>query len=645
MIKWGFFLFLGGALGVAALPSQASACGCFSSPQPPPAADAEAYAVNQQAEQIIFDVDEEAGTVTAHVLIQYAGAPESFAWILPTPTVPTLGLTADLPFALLDRFTAPQVFVGTGDICPQQEYVCRFHPACPTLSPPPSSSVDAGFSGADGAADSSSPPSGPPVEVIDRQILGAYETITFAAGDTAAAITWLQGEGFIVNDTMAPFMQPYADAGMIFVAAKLVPDADVSGIKPLSLTYEGTMPMIPLRLTAVGAEPELTVTAWIFGDEQYRPVGQPLVVPNENRLARDPSGRLNYPMLLSRTIDAEEDGAFVMEYEGPAPQPAALFDPNCCGFGFDSCGWAGDGICACPLEEWEAADCGDDRDEIVALVEQLATNARVTRLTTRLGPHEMTYDPMFEPTPATPGSAGPLTLVHTQSSLLGCQSDIVDLPAFEVIREREACAAVWCGQGTCVLTGRGAACACDPGFAARQFTDLDGEPSVTCVPETSPVDLSAGGIELQSSCGGTDCGLGRCVDQGGFPACVCDDGAGAEVTATGAPLCVPATSRADGAGADDYTGPYADLDVCSPRPPTCAGGWLERVSVSRQGVMCARNQVDPARLVELPPRDCPSLSRAGGGGGCAVSKVNTQAAGTTATFMVFAFVALARRRR
>ena len=67
------------------------------------------YAVNQRAEQIIFEV--EPGWVTAHVLIKYAGAPEKFAWIIPVPEVPELGISPVSAFGLLDKLTEPDVGV------------------------------------------------------------------------------------------------------------------------------------------------------------------------------------------------------------------------------------------------------------------------------------------------------------------------------------------------------------------------------------------------------------------------------------------------------------------------------------------------------------------------------------------------------
>src|SRR5215213_4828989 len=99
----------------------AEACGCLS----PPEVTVGDYAVNQQSEQIIFEV--EPGWVTAHVLIKYAGDPASFAWIVPVPEVPELGISPASAFAFLDQLTQPQVSVLLDDICPKSEWSCQYH--------------------------------------------------------------------------------------------------------------------------------------------------------------------------------------------------------------------------------------------------------------------------------------------------------------------------------------------------------------------------------------------------------------------------------------------------------------------------------------------------------------------------------------
>src|SRR5262245_25795369 len=102
-----------------AAPAPAQACGCLSPPIPRPGAVD--FAVNQQAEQIIFEVEPD-GHIVAHVLIRYAGAPEKFAWIVPVPSVPDLELSYADAFGLIDQQTAPQVTATAQNICPQSLY-------------------------------------------------------------------------------------------------------------------------------------------------------------------------------------------------------------------------------------------------------------------------------------------------------------------------------------------------------------------------------------------------------------------------------------------------------------------------------------------------------------------------------------------
>src|SRR5688572_29527221 len=99
----------------------AEARGCLS----PPAVTEGDYAVNQSAEQIIFEV--EPGWVTAHVLIKYAGDPAQFAWIIPVPEVPELAISPVSAFGILDKLTAPDISVNVENICPISEWACEYH--------------------------------------------------------------------------------------------------------------------------------------------------------------------------------------------------------------------------------------------------------------------------------------------------------------------------------------------------------------------------------------------------------------------------------------------------------------------------------------------------------------------------------------
>src|SRR5690606_38782865 len=199
--------------------ADAAACGCFAPP-----ISSEDFAVNKQAEQIIFAVRQD--TISAHVRILYQGDPEQVAWLLPLPSVPELELSSSLLFSMIDSQTAPIVQGWTENICPEPRYACRQHPDCEAIDE--TGGYGYGFADAGSLSDDGAPSFRPPaVEVLATQRIGSYDTVTFAADEAGAAVEWLNENGFIVNETMSPYMQPYLDEGMVFIASKLIPGADL----------------------------------------------------------------------------------------------------------------------------------------------------------------------------------------------------------------------------------------------------------------------------------------------------------------------------------------------------------------------------------------------------------------------------------
>jgi hypothetical protein len=586
----------------------ARACGCLS----PPVVTEGEYAVNQQSEQIIFEV--EPGWVTAHVLIKYAGDPAQFAWIVPVPEVPELGISPVSAFGFLDRLTAPQVTVGVEDICPVSEWSCQYHPplSCPGSSDDRGYGAGAGLS--DAAAAPTSPGGGPPVTVINEQVVGDYQTVTFRASEAAATTQWLRDNGFIVNPTTSIYMESYIQANMVFVAAKLVPGAGTRAIKPMRLRYRAAYPTVPLVLTAVAAEPNLTVSAFVYGDTPFRPLGHPVVMIDPGRIANDRSGRLNYPMVLARTIDEAGGDGFAIEYRGVSVRPDFSSAGSCCGGAYDVCNIGHDGKCECPRDAFDQADCEAQGDlvEGVALLDALAAHhARLTRITTRISAEEMTFDPAFEPD-GTAALSGSMVVRGTQPSLAACRGSVIDQARFDALDGKQDCAATYCGAGQCVTTAQGAGCACQADFVAQRFTDLDGQPSVTCVPRVPLVDLRAGGQVLPDACARVSCGAGRCVDRNGVAVCACDNGVAA-VPGAVTPLCVPIRQPTQTPGAQDFSEPLRDLAVCAPPPPSCGpDGWLVHTGSPRPGVACGNTAPAPALTVPGPAPRCSGFFGCGG---------------------------------
>jgi hypothetical protein len=487
-----------------------------------------------------------------------------------------------------------------------------------------------------------------PVEILERSVIGSYETIVFSAGDIAGAVLWLQNEGFIVNSTMAPFMQPYADAGMLFLASKLIPGANTTDIKPLRMRFATDNPMIPLQLTAVAAEPNMTITAYVYGDTPFTPKDFPLAQVSSEGLSADSSGRLNYPMLLNRAVDEAGGKSFVAEYSGPPVLVDFDQGTGCCTAGFDICGIEGDGVCSCPGNPLDDVDC-PNADELIAGADLIngfaAKHSSLTRLTTRMSAEDMSYDPIFEPDSEFP-AFGRLSLSNTVTSLSRCEDDIIATQQYEEILATRDCASVYCGTGSCVITESGAACECGQGTTARRYIDLDGQGSVTCVPDESPVDLAAGGIALPDVCATVDCGAGACLDVGGFPTCQCDPGsAGAQSGLEAAPRCEAIVAYSNSSGADDFTKALITVPICAPKPPSCGQyGWhTERAVVGgTRGFECAYSVPSEAEQAEVAPPTCADLGRRENSSGCATETTSSLSGiGFFGLLVIFTF----RRRR
>jgi hypothetical protein len=117
--------------------------------------------VNQAAEEILF-VDNPDSTVTVVVRIKYEGPSRNFAWVIPVPGKPTIGVSSNTVFERLDAATAPQywVEVTVEGTCKQEE-----HP----------DAASAAASGRGGAPSAPEPPAAP-VMKIDQGSVGPSAT-------------------------------------------------------------------------------------------------------------------------------------------------------------------------------------------------------------------------------------------------------------------------------------------------------------------------------------------------------------------------------------------------------------------------------------------------------------------------------------
>lgn len=424
-----FAFGLGLVVANGALPSTARACGgtfCDAGPTAMP--------VDQTGETILFVADGD--FVEAHIQVDFAGEDTSrFSWIVPVPQVPEVQVgTWALVEAALDA-TVPTYSFRVRDQC---------------FAPDPDSG-DGGNPGgfitmSDGGG---SPPPAP--DVVEQGSVGALDYAVLSGGSLPGLVTWLESNAYAVDPQSIPILADYLDTGSVFVAFKLTAGAEAGQIHPVVVRYPGTEPCIPIRLTRIAARDDMPIRALFFSDQRVVSSNYRHVRLNRTRLDWRNNAD-NYDAIVSEAIDEAGGRAFLTEYAGPNPVDPFRVDPTVLEEVADSlpdasavqmlqllaarqlmecneteCGFDSDPLrglvtawipvpdevsegefygcpdCFAPLIDADAYDpvafAADFHELVVApmqgAAEIVATWPYVTRLYTRISPHEMVTDPVF----------------------------------------------------------------------------------------------------------------------------------------------------------------------------------------------------------------------------------------------------------
>ena len=335
-----------GAIAVAVLgwAGTASACGGFFCQQDP---------VDQTGERIVFTVNDD-GTVTALIEILYQGSADDFSWILPIPEA-----------------------IGAGDLAVPDDGAAIFDELHRTTdvqvrgpARPECSADDA----EEAMEDEESAESG--VDVFASGEVGPFGFDVIGSDDSTGLLTWLRDNEYEVAPSMEPLIDLYVEEQFAFVAMRLLDGETAESIQPIEITYPGTEPTIPLRLTAVAAQPDFPIWVWVFGDERAVPLNfAEMEIANAEITFFDRSTH-DYLFLLADRADAFDGHAFITEYAQPV---------EASGFG----------------HPWLAA--------------QAETSPYLTRLATVIDPDQMTVDPAF----GFDGSLGDVSNERDASDLSG----------------------------------------------------------------------------------------------------------------------------------------------------------------------------------------------------------------------------------
>ena len=446
-------------------PAPAHACGGFFCSQKP---------VDQQAERILFAVGPT--SMTMIIQISYRGEAPDFAWVLPIAHVPvadSLGTFPAQALTALDVNTAP-MFMRPED------------PEC----------FDALLNG--GGSDDSTPG----VTVHIEETVGPYDVAVIEGTAAGPLVEWLQANGYRVTTAMVPLIERYTAEGMRLLALKLSPNADVSDIEPFRLTLPGGPPSIPLRMTAIAAEPEMGFLVFVLADGRYGPA-------NWSEIEIDPATLLwtshgwpaetDWLARVAREADEVDGHGWVTELAGPTA----------------------------PLIAAARATMTRDEEQMraqEALVGLLEAHPYITRMYARLSPEEMTVDPIFRPRAGGDVAREKMLARHVggRDLCVGNEVSVCDLTSCGAGAD---CSVVEAGAWPYRLAG----CTCPVGTTARTTFDPGGEVGVVCQDASlSFLDSTAVGVPtepaLPSACAGFDCGDGVCQAVNMTPTCRCRAG-------------------------------------------------------------------------------------------------------------------------
>ncbi len=253
--------------------------------------------INQAGEQIIFRKDGD--TVTAAILIQYAGDAEDFSWVVPVPGIPELSVGSDAIFSALEPATRPQFILETnGERCPGDNNVF--------------------FGGIGSVAESAGADDGG-VQVVERLVVGPFDVEVISSDNAQALATWLNTNGYDLTDRGEELIAPYVAEGMNFVALKLRQNQGVGDIEPLIMKYQSEVTQIPIRLTAVAAQDDMGVIVWLLGSSRAVPLNYLHVIPNYTRLnwyAGTFNAYASYQGLITAAMNEAGGQGFATDYAG-----------------------------------------------------------------------------------------------------------------------------------------------------------------------------------------------------------------------------------------------------------------------------------------------------------------------------------------
>lgn len=344
------------AAAVVLVTQDAAACGgCFA-----PAGPTGDAAILQSAERVLFVRDAKTDTTLVWVEVRYSGPAKDFAWVIPVPAKPKVGVGSSFLFNRLDLATGPRferTFSAAAENCRQ---LVKTQTVTETGEPASTSDVakvdsvqadaygDSGgcggdfggstnaygstFAGQDPVAGDSSPGrslgSGQrvysdgngrneqsTVTIVEHEQIGPYDYVVLDGSKASELAGWLKSNGYAVPEAAHAIIKSHVDKGDMFLAVKLKSGAGAHEIRPITLEMKGVESCVPLRLTSIAAVQDTSVVVYLAGAGRAIPKNHLHVVLNPLKLFLA-NGAPNYANVLSQALDEASGRAFVTEFSG-----------------------------------------------------------------------------------------------------------------------------------------------------------------------------------------------------------------------------------------------------------------------------------------------------------------------------------------
>jgi len=210
------------------------------------------------------------GNSTEHLIlsVSFEGDAEDFAWVVPVPAQPEIGVTDPDLFWELSDLTATESPAGGG-----------------------------GFGCLRPATEGDTEEEG--VDVIEEQVVGPYATAILSARNATALADWLNANGYVFPEDGEEITSEYIEKEWYFVAAKINTTVNIElagyeeeveeeasealaegAIEPIILSFASDEIVYPLRITSLSTmsatAPE--VLLYVFTDQVMVPEQYPLHV-------------------------------------------------------------------------------------------------------------------------------------------------------------------------------------------------------------------------------------------------------------------------------------------------------------------------------------------------------------------------------